>query len=457
MRSLATKLTLAFLFVGIIGAILVGVIIHRRTNLAFDRFLLNRAGTVVARQLGEFYDIHNGWLGVESLFRSPTSPGEMLPGESGQYPANFQAISFILVGADGRIIFGDRNAVGRQVPDRELRKAAKILSDGDVVGYLLPRSSPTIFGGSSPEEIFLGNVNLAILLGVIAAAAIALVLGGFLAYSMTGQLRELTTATGRIAGGDLGYQVEVRSQDELGELAASFNQMSADLKRSNQARKQMTADIAHDLRSPLSVILGYAEALTDGKLSGNPEIFDVMYREAGQLNHLIDDLRTLSLADAGELSLNLRQIAPQELLEDTRRAYQFQAQDKKISLRVEAQTSTPRILVDPNRMTQVLGNLVGNALRFTPPGGEIVLGAESISGAVQISVRDNGTGIDATDLPNIFDRFYRSDQSRSHNGETGLGLAIARSLVEAQGGQITATSKPGETIFLVKFPLHDSP
>jgi signal transduction histidine kinase len=251
--------------------------------------------------------------------------------------------------------------------------------------------------------------------------------------------------------------VEVRSQDELGELAASFNQMSADLKRSNQARKQMTADIAHDLRSPLSVILGYAEALADGKLLANPEIFDVMYREAGQLNHLIDDLRTLSLADAGELSLNLQQIAPQELLEDTRRAYQFQAQDKNISLRVEAQASTPRILVDPNRMTQVLGNLVGNALRFTPPGGEIVLGAEPISGAVQISVRDSGTGIDAADLPIIFDRFYRSDQSRSHNGETGLGLAIARSLVEAQGGQITATSKPGETIFLIKFPLHDSP
>jgi len=455
MRSLATKLTLAFLFVGIIGAILVGVIIHRRTNLAFDRFLLNRAGTVVARQLGEFYEVHNGWLGVESLLHSPVNSGEMLPGESGQFPANFQGVSFFLVGADGRIIFGDRNAVGRQVSEREIRKAAKILSDGDVVGYLLPRSSPTIFGGSSPEEIFLGNVNLAILLGVIAAAIIALVLGGFLAYSMTRQLRELTTATGRIAGGDLGYQVEVRSQDELGELAASFNKMSADLKRSNQARKQMTADIAHDLRSPLSVILGYAEALTDGKLSGNPEIFDVMYREAGQLNHLIDDLRTLSLADAGELSLNMQPIAPQELLEDTRRAYQFQAEDKNISLKVQAQDNTPRFQVDPNRMIQVLGNLVGNALRFTPSGGEIVLGAEPVPGAVQVSVRDNGSGIDPRDLPNIFNRFYRSDQSRFQNGETGLGLAIARSLVEAQGGSISVTSNPGETIFTIKFSQQD--
>ena len=251
--------------------------------------------------------------------------------------------------------------------------------------------------------------------------------------------------------GDLTRRIDIVRNDELGELAKSFNQMSLDLARSNQARRQMTADIAHDLRSPLSVILGYTEALSEGKIEGTLEVFDVLHQEAQHLSYLIDDLRTLSLADAGELSLNLQPVAPQELLQDVARSYQQQAQEKAIVLRVDASGNVPQVNVDPNRMTQVLSNLVSNALRYTPEGGEIVLGSSFTEDTVTLYVQDNGVGIKEQDLPHIFHRFYRGDNSRQHNGKTGLGLAIVKSLVEVQGGSVSVESTPGiRTIFNVR-------
>jgi signal transduction histidine kinase len=247
-----------------------------------------------------------------------------------------------------------------------------------------------------------------------------------------------------IAQGELGHQVPVRRKDELGELAASFNQMSADLERSTELRRQMTADIAHELRTPLSLILGYTEALSDGKLEGTPETFDIVHDEAQHLNRLVDDLRTLSLADAGELSLNRRPVCPQTLLQRVATAYAAQARAKDVSLCVEAESDVADVDVDPDRMAQVLGNLVSNAMRHTPAGGGIALSAEELRDAVALTVSDSGVGIAPEHLPHIFDRFYRGDESRyQENGESGLGLAIAKSIVEAHGGKISVASAPG--------------
>jgi signal transduction histidine kinase len=449
MRSLAVKLTLAFLFVGLIGAVLVAVIVRQRTQAEFDRFIQSRNGTALAERLADYYQEYGSWEGVERVLR-PDQPGGVGPGQG--YFA--QGLTFVLIGRDGKVIIGGRvENIGRPIPKSDLKDATAIEVNGEIVGWVLPRSSPFPSGIVSPEMAFLRNVNLAALLSALAAAGVALVLGGFLAYTLTRSLRELTVATQKVAEGDLGFQVQVRSKDELGELATSFNQMSADLAHANQLRRQMTADIAHDLRSPLSVILGYTEALNDSKLEGTPEVYDVMYKEAGHLNHLIDDLRTLSLADAGELPLTLQPIHPHELLSDVARAYQQQAERKNITLRVDAVPDTPKIIIDPHRMVQVLENLMSNALRYTPKGGEIVIGASSENSTVRIFVKDNGPGIEAEDLPHIFDRFYRTDESRQHNGETGLGLAIAKSLVDAQGGSISVESATGRgTTFYITFP-----
>ena len=206
----------------------------------------------------------------------------------------------------------------------------------------------------------------------------------------------------------------------------------------------MTADIAHDLRSPLSVISGYAEALSDGKLPGNLEIYDILHQETNHLSRLVEDLRLLSLADAGELHLLLQTISPQALLERTAARHAVAAQGHAIDLRVEVASNLPDVDVDVERMSQVLDNLILNAFRYTPAGGEVVLAGEMAEGQVRLQIRDNGSGIAPEDLPHIFDRFYRGDKARHDASESGLGLAIAKSIVEAHGGQIGVESQPGQ-------------
>jgi signal transduction histidine kinase len=241
----------------------------------------------------------------------------------------------------------------------------------------------------------------------------------------------------------------------LGTLATSFNQMSADLAQINQSRRQMTADIAHDLRTPLTVILGYTEALSDGKLNGSAEMYAVMHKEAQQLQRLIEDLRTLSLADAGELPLNQQQTDVGELLTRTAVAHQVQAQEQGITLHLQLPPNLPTLFIDPDRIAQVLGNLMRNALRHTPPGGVITLTAVCHPHAIHLSVADTGSGINPTDLPHIFQRFYRGEKSRQQQEEeSGLGLAIAKSLVHAHHGTITADSTLGKgATFTISLPL----
>jgi two-component system sensor histidine kinase BaeS len=195
----------------------------------------------------------------------------------------------------------------------------------------------------------------------------------------------------------------------------------------------------------LSVLTGYAEALSDGKLGGSPEIYEIMHQETLRLGRLVDDLRTLSLADAGELPLVPQPIDPQILLKRAVARHAVASEAKGVVLRLETgPEALPEITVDVERMAQVFDNLVLNALRYTPPEGEIVLSAGVDGGAVRLRVRDTGSGIPPQDLPYIFDRFYRGDKSRQESGESGLGLAIAKSIVEAHRGAISAQSAPGQ-------------
>jgi two-component system sensor histidine kinase BaeS len=247
-----------------------------------------------------------------------------------------------------------------------------------------------------------------------------------------------------MARGALGQRVTADSRDEIGDLARSFNQMSSDLARASQLRKQMTADLAHDLRTPLSILRGYTEGLQDGRLEGSPKIYTVMHGEVEHLQRLVEDLRVLSLADAGELPLHRRAVDPAALLERTGLAYIVQAEQHGVALRVEAPEGLPSIAVDTDRMTQVLNNLVSNALRYTSEG-EIVLAAAADDGHVHLRVSDTGAGIAQDDLPFIFDRFYRADKARQRtdNNQSGLGLAIAKAIVEAHGGTLSAASALG--------------
>jgi signal transduction histidine kinase len=464
MRSLTTKLTLAFLCVSLIGAVMASVFVQWRTRSEFDRFLFRQDTAQLVSALQASYLANGSWrecaqvLNVDSS-RRPAAGTDTHSAENGRYgPDDSLTVRFplLLVSADRVVRCGPPDRIGDKVGPASLRLGVPLEVDGRVVGYLLTGSFDDV--RRSPELAFLRQVNSAILISALLGLLFALALGAVLARTLTRPIRELTDASGRIAQGELGLQVQVRSRDELGSLAQAFNRMSADLDASNQARKQMTADIAHDLRTPLSLILGYTEALSDGKLPGSPEIYAVMHQEANHLNRLIDDLRLISLAEAGELPLNRTPLAPGTLIERAAAAFGPRADQKNVGLAVEVQPGLPPVEVDPERMAQVLGNLLANALRYTPGGGQVRLAARLDGNEVCLQVKDSGPGIAAEDLPHIFDRFYRADKSRQAGEESGLGLTIVKSLVEAHGGRITAESAPGQgASFSVRLPPAGKP
>jgi signal transduction histidine kinase len=319
------------------------------------------------------------------------------------------------------------------------------------VGIVLTR--PEIYLRNPQEAFYLRRIYQGLGWGTAGATLVALLLGVILVQFLTRPLRELIKATQAVAQGDLAQQVPIRSKDELGQLAASFNQMSADLAKATRLRRQMTADIAHDLRTPLTVLSGYLESLRDGVLQLSPAMLEAMSDEAQHLRRLVEDLRTLSLADAHELPLQRQPMAPSTLLERIAAKYAHAATQRQIQLSVQVDKPLPELQLDPERMAQVLGNLVSNALRYTQAGGTIVLSARQKGQAILLEVEDSGTGIDPARLPYIFDRFYRADETRHQKeGESGLGLAIAKSIVEAHGGKIRVVSEPGQgTRFTIEF------
>lgn len=447
MRSLTLKMTAAFLAVGLAGVLLVSFFTSQGFRLALDQFVVDRSRTELLPVLEAHFRANGSWEGVETAIQDAAPEAAEFDG----------APPPVVCASNGQVVVGNgRYPVGKTVSPDERASGLPITVDGATVGWLLNDEGRRGPPGRGPEANFRDNVNRAILLSAAGATALALLLGFFLARRLTQPLRELTSATQAVAQGALGNQVSVRSRDELGNLAASFNRMSSDLARASTLRRQMTADIAHDLRTPLSVLLGYTEALRDGKLPADQEIFDTMHIEAQHLQRLIDDLRTLSLADAGELPLERHSASPVALLERSAAAYRALADEHGISIDVRAEQALPTIVVDGERMAQVLGNLISNAVRFTPSGGSISLRAAAQGRSAVFEVADTGKGIDAKDLPHIFDRFYRADTSRQHDGSSGLGLAIAKGIVEAHGGTIEARSAPRQgTVFTIRLPASD--
>jgi signal transduction histidine kinase len=460
MRSLSLKLTLAFLAVGVIGIVLVAAVVRLQTKREFDQFVLDRYQTDLVEELQNYYLINNSWENIQAvLVRTP---------DNRRMGHDWTPVT--LLDANRIVIYGGiRYQIGEILPKRVGDQSIPIDIEGKTVGWVIFENFRNFNPDQpeSPESVFLKNMDRATLYGALGAVGLAIFLAALLGRTIARPIQELTEATHIIAQGELGHQVPVRTQDEIGRLAKSFNQMSEDLAKSVQQRRQMTADIAHDLRTPLSVIMGYTESLSDGKFKGSPEIYGIMHKETQYLNRLIDDLRTLSLADAGELPLTRRLVAPGELLGRIAESHQVQTQQKGISLIAEAAENLPLINIDPDRMVQVLGNLVNNAIRFTPEGGEIRLTAVLTTNAasalsasaaspdqLQFNVKDSGPGIAPADLPYIFNRFYKGDSSRQRTSESGLGLAIARSIVEAHGGSIGATSDVNQgTTFTITLPI----
>ena len=289
---------------------------------------------------------------------------------------------------------------------------------------------------------FQASFNEALLLALLAAGSVAILVSLLLSRGVVAPVRTLTSASQRIADGHYSERVQPAGPDELGQLARSFNQMAEKLEQVETMRRQLIGDVSHELRTPLSAIKGSMEALMDGILPANPETYQQIHQEADRLARLVDDLQELSRVEGGAYSLDIRPITVSTLVQTALKRFSPQAQTKQIELRTDLPSDLPPILADQDRITQVLTNLVGNALQYTPQGGQVTIQAVRLGDEIHVSVMDTGIGIPAEHLPHLFTRFYRVDKSRSRQagGGSGIGLTIARHLVEAQGGRIWAGS-----------------
>ncbi|MDR7542983.1 MAG: ATP-binding protein [Armatimonadota bacterium] len=293
------------------------------------------------------------------------------------------------------------------------------------------------------EHLYRSGLSSALLISGLAALLAAGVLSLYVSRRIVRPVQALAAATRRIAEGHYGERVPSHGRDEIGALADSFNAMAEALEQTETRRRALVADVAHELRTPLSGIKGYMEALTDGVLPADPEVFNRIATDVDRLQRLTADLEELSRLDAGIVVLTRRRMAPAALIRTVIERLQPQAEGKGLTIDVDVAASLPDVEVDADRIQQVLINVIGNAIQYTPAPGHIAVSARATGNVVQVDVTDTGIGIAPEHLPHVFERFFRVERSRTRaGGGSGLGLTIARYLVEAHGGRIWASS-PG--------------
>ncbi len=411
------------------------------------RNFMFRGGMIGAEELvvelEEYHAQHGGWAGVEQLLLMPPNMGPMHMGPD--------MSGFRLADAGGNLIVPlAANAPG-EIPPEELEQAIPLEAGGQTVGYLLPQSGFAAPPHTSEIEI-VGRLARASWNAALLAGLIALALALVSATLIVKPVQQLTEAAAKMAAGDLSQRVDARSRDELGRLAETFNGMAASLERAEASRQEMTADIAHELRTPLAVQRANLEALQDGLYPLNVENLKPIVDQNQLLTRLVDDLRTLALADADQLALEKRPTDISKLTRELGAQFTARAVGKHVSVQVDAEDETSPVNIDPDRIEQVLHNLLDNALRHTPEGGSIGIVLREGEGHVEVAVEDSGPGIPEEALPHVFERFYRADVGRSREqGGNGLGLTIARQLVELHGGELRAANRPeGGAVFTVR-------
>ncbi len=480
--SLWTRLMGVFLGVIVVGVIVMVVSVRLSTTAQLRSRVLSddvAQANALAPLLAGYYLQNGGWNGVETYLASaPQSqnpqatqtdpnmmgPGGMMGPEMMKNWSDWLGVTritgplanrVVVLAASGKVIADTGHAIlGEQHPAQHASNGAHVVVNGETVGVILVGSmiEPVL---NPADEDFLRSVNLSILITSVAVGVLALVLGSLLFRQITSPLRALSQSARAIAEGDLGQRVAVRSDDEIGQVARSFNRMAESLAEADVQRRNMIADIAHELRTPLTVVQGNLEALMDGVYDLTLENVAAIHKQTVVLTRLVADLRDLALAEAGQLRLERKAFSLTDVIAQVSEGLEVQARDREVTLKFEVAAGLPKVQADEQRITQVLFNLMSNALRHTPAGGTITTSAEQREGRVLVSVRDTGTGIPPEDLPHVFERFYRADRSRARStGGSGLGLTIAKQIVEAHGGQIWAQSWLGAgSTFAFSLPL----
>lgn len=454
-----TRLFIAFTLVVLVSVVSVVLIARQGAARAVRTFMIR--GNMLAvddlvSQLEDYYATHGSWAGVEnsSIFPSGGRGQGFSRGMQGMMQGGMMGQRLRLADADGNLLVdtANPNPTGK-LDSAEMGSAMALKVAGRTVGYLLPEGG---MGFNRNDETFLvGRITNAALTAGVIAGILALLLASYLAYRVLRPVQELTRAAQHMAAGDLSQRVPIHSRDELAELGIAFNRMADSLQKAEQSRRAMTADIAHELRNPLAVQRANLEALQDGIYPLTPENLAPILEQNQLLTRLVDDLRTLALADSGQLNLVLTPTNLLDLLPRIVERFLPQADAHSIRIDLQMPESLPSLRLDAQRIEQILNNLLSNALRHTPDGGTVTVGLTADSNTVILTVRDSGVGIPPESLPYIFDRFYRADKSRNRaEGGTGLGLAIARQLAQAHGGSLSAANHPeGGAVFTLSLPI----
>lgn len=464
MHSLRWKLVGTLILIVLVSVASMAFITDRNITREFEQYVCQCDDTYcdsIATQLSPFYTQGQSWDGVQGIITGPLLDE-----------------SYRLIVADSSgVIVGDTSGdwLGRDIFEIGLGEGTPIVVSGKAVGqlYLLSGTGDTSdsLAGScgmpvlgSAEQQLLNRTHQNLLITGVIAAGVALLLGLMLTRQTVRPIRALITGVRRISQGDLGYKVKVESKDELGELAQSFNSMTSRLHGSEQARRRLTADVAHELRTPLTIVEGTIDGILDGVFPADAEHLKSIKEQTALLTRLINDLRDLSLAESGQLKLELVPTNLTSLLARKLSEAEVAAREKGIDFKMDVRGEIPEIRVDPGRLEQVISNLLTNAIRHTPAGGSITVSLETVlsdrehgitSPSVILSVADNGEGIAPEHLPHIFERFYRVGDSRARSeGGTGLGLAIVSHMIQAHGGKVWVKSEVGKgSTFYISLPL----
>ncbi|MBM3143505.1 MAG: HAMP domain-containing protein [Chloroflexi bacterium] len=462
------RLILSFSLIVLITIVSLVIIVRSNTARTVRAYMF-RGGMAgvesLVSELEEYYRENRTWQGSETLFHDRIGVGTGGPGMGmrsgwGMNADEMMGQHLLLADVDGAVILDTQESYPTgQMEQGEWENAIPLEVDGRKVGYLLAEGG--IPFTRENEQALLARLDRAALSAVLIAGGVSLVLALLLSYSLLRPIHDLTQAAGRMAEGDLSQRVQVRGENQLATLGTAFNRMAASLQQAGERRRSLTADIAHELRTPLAVQRAHLEALQDGIYDLTPENLVPIEEQNRALTRLVEDLRMLALADSGLLTLERTPTDFSALLERMIAHFAPQAGARGVELILHPMAAPVTVNIDPQRVEQILNNLLSNALRYTPEGGMIsvqctVSGELNFDNYVLLTVRDSGPGIPEESLPHIFDRFYKADRSRSpvEGGGTGLGLSIARKIAQAHGGDITASNHPdGGATFTLELPL----
>jgi two-component system OmpR family sensor kinase/two-component system sensor histidine kinase BaeS len=454
MNRLWVRLTLAFALVGVIGIGLASLLANLAIDNEFRSFVSrSEAGAQssdLSAKLVSYYAAHQSWEDVGAILIPDRPPRDQSPQNTAPQPGALQPdrfgtpLALIVADASEQIVFdSSRRRVGATLSQAERDTATVLQEQGQTIGYLVFTPGPVIELHPT-EQFFISQVRQNLVLAALIASLLGAVLGLAFSRTLTRPLDRLAQAARAIAAKDLTHRVEPGGTVEVANVATAFNDMASSLQKAEELRRNLVADVAHELRTPLSVMQGTLTAQLDGVFPLDLGETAKLYDETRLLSRLVDDLRELAQVEAGQLQLNIGAIDLKRVIATTVSAFDGAASEKQISLNNESADQLPLVKADGERVAQVLRVLISNALRHTPANGAITVAAMPLADQVEVSVHDTGDGIAPHELPYVFDRFWRGDKSRAREtGGSGLGLAIAKQLIEAQGGSIGVESQAG--------------